>query len=332
MATDSRPGKSALIIVGMHRSGTSATTGALQCLGVQLGRKLYGGHAHINAKGYFEHSDIADTNDEALLALGSAWDDVLVKEDGWWQRDCLARYAQRIRKYIRRDFADSPLWAVKDPRVCRLLPWWLQILATEGVEPCFLFVLRSPAEVFRSLHRRDGFSRDKAYLLWILHYLEAERWSRGRARAVIAFERFLDQPRAEFERVERELGLAFPLSPSAAASCLDQFISQDLRHHQESAGHDAESPILTLAHDLYTILMRATRESQAALAPEALDELQRRLDAIQKGFPQALTDHLRSISSARGNSLLTLNRLVRSWSWFTGKPVRFVERWFGRDV
>ena len=131
----SRAGKTALIVVGMHRSGTSATTGALQCLGVQLGRKLYGGHAHINAKGYFEHSDIADTNDEALLALGSAWDDVLVKEDNWWRRDCLAKYTNRIRRYIRQDFAQSQLWAVKDPRVCRLLPWWLEFLAAERSFP-----------------------------------------------------------------------------------------------------------------------------------------------------------------------------------------------------
>lgn len=36
-------GKQVLIVIGMHRSGISATTGALQCLGVQLGEKLYWG-------------------------------------------------------------------------------------------------------------------------------------------------------------------------------------------------------------------------------------------------------------------------------------------------
>lgn len=65
-------GKRAVIIIGMHRSGTSAATGALKCLGVDLGGKLYRGHQQINAKGYFEHSDIAETNDEILWRLGSA--------------------------------------------------------------------------------------------------------------------------------------------------------------------------------------------------------------------------------------------------------------------
>lgn len=68
---------SSLIVLGIYRSGKSATTEMLRCLGVELGKKLYAGHAHINAKGYFEHSDIADKNDEALLALNSAWDDIL---------------------------------------------------------------------------------------------------------------------------------------------------------------------------------------------------------------------------------------------------------------
>ena len=62
-------GKQVLVVIGMHRSGTSASTGALQCVGVELGGKLYSGHRDINAKGYFEHSDIADTNDEVILRL-----------------------------------------------------------------------------------------------------------------------------------------------------------------------------------------------------------------------------------------------------------------------
>ncbi|MBS3936798.1 MAG: hypothetical protein KGZ43_11555 [Sulfuritalea sp.] len=66
MAARQADERKVLVVVGMHRSGTSATTGALRCLGVSLGDRLYAGHRGINDKGYFEHSDIADTNDEVL--------------------------------------------------------------------------------------------------------------------------------------------------------------------------------------------------------------------------------------------------------------------------
>jgi hypothetical protein len=188
----------------------------MECLGVELGKKLYAGHQEINAKGYFEHTDIADLTEEALLGVGSSWDDILLKSDGWWESETLLPYSRQIVGHIRRDFSDKRLWALKDPRICRLLPWWLQILAGEGIKPYFMFVIRSPEAVFRSLRQRDGFSREKSYLLWLLHYLDAERWSRGHPRAFVEFDRLVAVPVNELMRAEGELGLEFPVSPRRA--------------------------------------------------------------------------------------------------------------------
>ncbi len=324
--------KHALIVIGMHRSGTSATTGALRCLGVQLGRKLYSGHKNINAKGYFEHSDIADTNEEALLAMGSAWDDIFLKPDAWWKQPVLDAYASRIRGFIRRDFSTSPLWAVKDPRVCRMLPWWLDILSTEGVSPKFLFVVRSPEAVFRSLERRDGFSRDKAYLLWSLHYLEAERCSRGYPRTFMDFDSFLDAPRAQFERVSQQLELTFPTSPPQAAECLNQFLSKDLRHHNTNTAPSHDASVVKLGTDLHDLLLHAAKSDDPQGDIPGVDELWQRMLQIQQSFPALLVEQLTTIGSKRGQLQITIEKLVRSWSWYTGKPVRYLERLFGRDV
>lgn len=326
------PGKLALVVIGMHRSGTSATTGALQCLGVQLGKKLYIGHRNINAKGYFEHSDIADTNEEALLALGSSWDDILIKQDKWWTNPVLALYATKIRGYIHKDFAKSRLWAIKDPRVCRLMPWWLDILKSEHVHPHFLFVVRSPQAVFRSLERRDGFSKEKAFLLWTLHYLEAEQWSRGHPRTFIDFDGFLEAPLETFKGVERSLGLRFPMSPDQAHICLEQFLDRSLRNHYKEDGHDQETPIVELAHDLHQCMLAAVANGEQAMDTTLLDGLWQRMAGIQNSLPRLVVDHLNSVSLARGKSRLTLNRLLRSWSWVIGKPARKIERWLGRDV
>lgn len=327
-----QPGKQVLVVIGMHRSGTSATTGALQCLGVQLGKKLYSGHRNINAKGYFEHSDITDTNEEILLSLGTAWDDVLLKADAWWAREELRPFATKIRQYIRRDFANSPLWAIKDPRVCRLLPLWLEIFDSEGISPHFLFVVRSPDAVHRSLERRDGFSREKSFLLWLMHYLEAERGSRGYPRAFTLFDQFLESPKDELLRIEQQLELRFPLAVEAATACLSQFLSKDLRHQKGSDEKTAGTPISNLAYELECRLEQAARMPATEQSDINTDDLWRQMENIQRDFPPMLIEHLRSVSRQRGQMELTINRVWRSWSKFTGKPIRFLERLFGRDV
>jgi hypothetical protein len=331
-------GKRVLIVIGMHRSGTSATTGALQLLGVQLGKHLYAGHQDINAKGYFEHSDVADTNDEILFRMGSGWDDVLAHEPEAFARPELAPLVERLKMIVRRDFARSALWGVKDPRVCRLLPLWLPMLASEGIRPYFVFVVRAVGDVHRSLQRRDRFSRDKSFLLWALHYLEAERMSRGHARVFIGFERFVEQPVRELLRAERELGLRFPLDVQAHAQILRDFVSQDLRHHRGDAERDTGTPLMQLAHALEDRLVALTGASQARLEAQAgadeaaFDEIAASLATVQRAFDPILVEHIRSTALARGHLQLTMDRVMRSASWYVGKPIRFIERLFGRRV
>ncbi len=320
-------GKRALIVVGMHRSGTSATTGAMQCLGVQLGEKLYTGHSDINAKGYFEHCDIADTNDEALLSIGSAWDDVFLKNDAWWKKKELQPFAAKMRQYIRRDFSQSPLWAVKDPRVSRLLPWWLEIFTDEGISPHFIFVVRSPDEVYRSLERRDGFSREKSFMLWLLHYLEAERESRGYPRTFTLFEQFLDDPKGELLKIEAQLGVNYPVPVAAATECFNRFLSKDLRNHKDSEAKKSDTPIAKLACELESRLRQAAQDAQIDT-----DDLWQRMQEIQAGFSPLLVEQLQSVGKRRGDLELYMHRAERSLSRFAGKPVRFLERLFGRDV
>jgi hypothetical protein len=326
---DTATSRSVLVVLGMHRGGTSATAGALRCLGVPLGRRLYRGHAEVNAKGYFEHADMADLHDEALLALGSAWDDILLPADGWWQAEALRPYARRLRELMRRDFGREPLWAVKDPRLCRLLPWWLTLLREEGLTACCLLVLRSPEAVFRSLHRRDGFSREKAYWLWCLHYLEAERWSRDQARAIIDYDDFLEAPGACLAAAGARLGVTFPVAPERAADCLAAFLSRDLRHHHRHTVPDAAGPIVELA---WTIYARLREQAAPAHAATELQSARQRMLQMQQAAGALWLEHLAALGMAHGGLALTLRRLVRSWSWHTGKPVRFLERLLGRDV
>ena len=325
-------GKRALIVLGMHRSGTSAMTGVLNCLGVQLGSNLYTGHQGINDKGYFEHNDIADLDDEVLIALDSCWDDILPwKDSNPWENRVLEKYSKRLAHYIRRDFAKADVWAVKDPRVCRLLPWWQGVLQNLGIEAYYLLVLRRPLEVADSLQRRDGFSLEKSLLLWAEHNLQAEFWTRKAPRTVVLFDRLLAEPERELERIETALNLHFPVSPCKATHFIHEFLSIDLRH-QKARIFLGESTIEQIVNEAFTVLSTITVQDQLDCSIRQLDGLRQTLDRYRADFPQLMVEQIRMINHYRTEYNLVWLRTCRSWSWLIGKPIRVIERFVGRDV
>ena len=94
----------ALIILGMHRSGTSLLTGLLSQVGVKMGRRLYAPQKGVNEKGFWEHEDIVDTHDELLLHLGSQWDDLLPLDKEWWKADVVQPFVDRLTGLVRTGF------------------------------------------------------------------------------------------------------------------------------------------------------------------------------------------------------------------------------------
>ena len=194
----------------MHRSGTSAVAGCLQKLGVDFGPRLMPPTAD-NARGFFEHIDIVNLHDRLLLSAGSNWDDTETRQADWLDEARTARFREDLRELLRRDFSSAPLWGLKDPRLCRLLPWWRPLWAELNTRPLYLIVLRDPREVAASLARRDGFSLRKAYLLWLQHILDAERETRYAERVFVDFADFLNDWRRTLEPVGALLGGAWPI-------------------------------------------------------------------------------------------------------------------------
>ena len=231
-----RPG--ALLVLGMHRSGTSALAGVLGRLGVDLGALLMPATPD-NPKGYFEHLEIVAVHEGLLAALGSRWDDVRPLPAGWWDGPAAAASRVALRAIVARDFAAAPCWGVKDPRLCRLLPLWQPLLREMAVEPRYLLVLRRPAEVAASLAARDGISAARARLLWLRHVLDAEAHSRGQRRAIVHY-RDLVADRAGWsrltERMARELAIDWPVSPAAAAPAVGRVLAPELWHHRADEG------------------------------------------------------------------------------------------------
>src|SRR5437764_4863962 len=115
--------KQCILVVGMHRSGTSAMAGTLKIMGVDFGENLIGSDAD-NIKGYFEHLDIHDANDDLLEEFGSSWKDLKLPRN-WLSDSRVSCHRIKIRALIARDFSDSQLFGIKDPRISILLPLYL---------------------------------------------------------------------------------------------------------------------------------------------------------------------------------------------------------------
>src|ERR1700721_285115 len=97
-------GSSAILVLGMHRSGTSALTGMLHHLGVALGERLMPATGD-NPRGYWEHTDIVDVHQKILVALGSSWDDIRPLPAGFEHSPAAVEGRHEMAAILRRDFA-----------------------------------------------------------------------------------------------------------------------------------------------------------------------------------------------------------------------------------
>ena len=270
----------ALLVLGMHRSGTSAIAGALGVLGVPLGTRLIDASAD-NAGGYWEHRDAVLLDEHLLHALEMDWDDPRELPPRWLDSDASMQAGGEIRALAADEFQNAPLWALKDPRLCRLLPLWRRELAALGVQPAALLVLRHPDEIAASLLARDALPPAVAHLLLIRHLLEAETASRDMPRAVASYERVLEDPAVAFGRIAVDLGMLWPQPPAKCSKQLDAFLSPDARHHSAGALDEAvlESPFRAAALELHALLERGVPDASTQLA----------LDAFRVQFEAELT-------------------------------------------
>jgi hypothetical protein len=152
-----------VLVIGMHRSGTSALAGALEALGLDAGAP--GGLMAAdsgNPEGYFEQIPIADLDDEILKFLGGRWDSPPALRDGWEFEAPMVDYVGRIRNVVGSLYRRGR-YVLKDPRISLLLPLWRQTGLEQG---CAVVIVREPTEVARSLTKRNQLPVLTGLALW----------------------------------------------------------------------------------------------------------------------------------------------------------------------
>jgi hypothetical protein len=317
----------ALIILGMHRSGTSLLTGLLSQVGVQMGKSLYAPQKGVNEKGFWEHEDIVDTHDELLLNLGSQWDDLLPLADNWWESPRIKPFAEKLSKLVRRDFDSARVWALKDPRMCRLLPLWLSILAASQIKVTFVCMNRNPIEVAASLQKRDGFSREKAFVLWLNHSLSAELYSRGLPRIFIEFDDVVRSPVQTLLKIEQESATVFPTPVNEAIEKIGSFVSPGLRHHVANMKQDnIREPLSLMAQELHRIFGELA--GGKPVPQEVMDEVHANFRVYREKWSPELIEQIHYLNRERADYRIKFFQIYRSMSWLAVKPLWQIEKMF----
>ena len=233
MLTDSSA-RRAILVLGMHRSGTSALSRVVNLLGAAGPARLMP-PAPDNPRGFWESEVVASLNDEMLAAGGSSWADWTRFDADRLAPAALAAFRPRMEAVLRAEYGDAKLLVLKDPRLSRLLPIWQPALAAMGATSCALVALRHPAAVARSLAARDGFPQEMSLLLWLRHVLDAERVTRGMARDFVSYDALLADWRGTVARAGARLGLNWPVAADAGAADVAGFLDEGLRHARAEA-------------------------------------------------------------------------------------------------
>jgi hypothetical protein len=323
--------RTVVVVLGMHRSGTSSAAGTLARLGAAAPKHLMAPSVN-NEKGYCESPVIKDLNDAVLAAAGSDWRD-------WGKFDLdkidvleAGALRSRAKAALAEEFGGAGLAVMKDPRMCRLMPFWRPVFDDAKWSVRALLPIRSPLEVGWSLRRRDGLSPAYVWLLWLRHVLDAEAETRGMARAILDWPRFLDHSRKELARANEQLGLTWPYWGESALADIDRFVSADLRHQRASeADLGANAAVSYLVRRTYAAMLDLVRDPGDSGVLRALDDLRAGFETASAIFDcpmREAEDEVRQVRSQAAAEIARAQAVVACAADRSRDPTRRRSRLF----
>jgi GT2 family glycosyltransferase len=262
-----------VVVLGMHRSGTSTITKALAALGMNLGDK------HLpprpdNPKGFWEDTEMVAFNESLLVACGKHWfslepitpNDVLqLERHGYFQEaaDLLERKLSRT------------IFAFKDPRTSKLLPFWIKVFEQQKIVVRYVLALRDPFNVAQSLiNRGDQFSQEKSYGLWLSYVLTCLIYAPLRKTYPISYDDLLKDPRSQLEKLSEWFGIK-PSEASLQAYCQGYLDPTYRTQNAPPQTFETELSALTLAKEIHKCLLNVSEGSRSLESLTASGELER---------------------------------------------------------
>jgi hypothetical protein len=283
-----RNSRRAILVLGMHRSGTSALSGVVSALGASPPNHLVPANSS-NARGYWESLPLMSAHDELLASAGSSWDDWRRLDVHWFSSREALIFRDKLRLILQSEYEDNPLLIVKDPRICRFLPFFVSVLTDMTVVPVALLILRNPLEVAFSMRRRNGFGIAKSIALWLRHVLEAEYHSRGMLRHFVFYEDLLKDWRSEMTRAGDSIRIDWPADLKISAETVEKFLVRDLYHEKSELKNLKNHPDLgPFTVEAYRLLRAIAKTTKTHKLFKQIDDLRTKFDQVSDFFGAAM--------------------------------------------
>lgn len=277
-----------ILILGMHRSGTSTLTRLVNMMGAYFGPEASSTGANVeNPKGFWERKDIRELNDQLLFSVGKDWNAIADYDPLAVPEEKRHSFERAARSIILSLDAHRP-WVTKEPRLCVNLPLWLPLLEC----PVCLISLRNPLEIARSLLLRNNIPITVGLSLTQIYYLRMLRASQTLPRVLVRYEELVRNPISEVERICAALSqfgvkrLTCPAEREILA-----FVDPQLRRHRSDPAQDVM--FLTKSQsDFFNALLSGHWEQLEKLSDEPSEALA--LLGLYEGYlERALLDQRR---------------------------------------
>lgn len=261
-----------IVVIGMHRTGTSLITRALKVLGVNLGENLLPAMAEVNAKGFWEDADINKLNIQILHSLQTDWDGLSpITNENLLQLNQQGYFLKAV-DLLRFKMKDISFFGLKDPRIVKLLPFWDSVFSHCGYDVNYVMTIRHPLSVVRSLQKRDAIDVEKAYFLWFTHVVYALPFAMAKNAPLIDYDLFMDQPSAGLNKLASNLSLQ--VDEIEERRFLDEFVDDNLRHTRyalDDLSVDQHCP--PVVKDMYGKLLSVVANEKNLAAANLGDDL-----------------------------------------------------------
>ncbi len=136
-----------VVVLGMHRSGTSLLALVLKELGVNMGDETLEGSSS-NPYGHEEDLDFLSLNRKILKSSGGSWD--FPPNEKAIEKKAVA-YENEIQEVVRKRNSRNALWGWKEPRTTLLANFYKGYLSN----PMYVCMYRNKNDVANSLNKRN---------------------------------------------------------------------------------------------------------------------------------------------------------------------------------
>jgi hypothetical protein len=259
------PRRPIVLVLGMHRSGTSLCSHVLSALGVDMADKIAGpGNTSLapdNPHGHWERWEIVGFHDRILgLFNRDYWGRLhdFALPVAWWADPRVAQIRREMIGFLEERMGEG-WFGFKDPRTVRLMPVWHQILRELKLSPRVVFCLRNPAQVARSLQARDGLDPEIGEYRWLVHVVDFYRYASSFDVCTVEYEGWFKDPAANLDKLQQFLDLPWQQSQSDLGLTLAGIVDPGTRHDnfdQREAGQP-------LVRSLYRLAQRAGQDGGA---------------------------------------------------------------------